>query len=306
MAPSLTLLQLVRQVSGELGLGQPTVVIGSSNNQTLQFLALAQRLVKDLVREHEWQRLVRTHIFQTTASMTVSADITEGSTTMTVPDVGDLGFRYVISAEGVPPFTEWTASLSATEIVMNAPATATDTVSATFYQQQFDIPEGFDRLVADTHWDRTNHWQNMGPKTSQEWQTLNGGIIATGPRERFRIRKNLMFLWPPPSTVLNISYEYVTRYAVGITNEQVEIGTQTEFEADTDSCMFHDDLMIAGLKYYFLRAKKLDFASEMAEYAEILAVRKSQDEPSSTKSLSPRFAPDLIGPGSIPEGSWSL
>ena len=45
---SYTLLQLVDQVSGELGLTQPAAVIGSSNNQTIQLLALAQRLGKGL------------------------------------------------------------------------------------------------------------------------------------------------------------------------------------------------------------------------------------------------------------------
>ena len=44
---SYTLLELVDQVSGELGLVQPTTVIGSATNQTQQFLALAQRLGKE-------------------------------------------------------------------------------------------------------------------------------------------------------------------------------------------------------------------------------------------------------------------
>ena len=41
---SYTLLQLVDQMSAELGLTQPAAVIGSSNNQTIQILALANRL----------------------------------------------------------------------------------------------------------------------------------------------------------------------------------------------------------------------------------------------------------------------
>ena len=56
---SYTLLQLVDQMSAELGLTQPPSVIGSSNNQTIQILALANRLGKDLVRDYEWQRLVQ-------------------------------------------------------------------------------------------------------------------------------------------------------------------------------------------------------------------------------------------------------
>jgi hypothetical protein len=75
---SYTLLQLVDQVSGELGLTQPTSVIGSSNNQTIQLLSLAQRLGKDLVRDYEWQRLVQAYIWQTQNAVT-TGNITANS-----------------------------------------------------------------------------------------------------------------------------------------------------------------------------------------------------------------------------------
>ena len=77
------LLQLVDQVSGELGLSQPAAVIGSTNNQTVQLLALAQRLGKDLVREYEWQRLVKAYVLQTTAGISTTGTITAGSKVIT-------------------------------------------------------------------------------------------------------------------------------------------------------------------------------------------------------------------------------
>jgi hypothetical protein len=78
-----TLLQLVDQVSGELGLTQPASVIGSTNNQTMQFLALAQRLGKDLVRDYEWQKLVQAYIWQTEAAVSTTGTITAGSRVIT-------------------------------------------------------------------------------------------------------------------------------------------------------------------------------------------------------------------------------
>ena len=77
---SYTLTQLIGQASNEMGLVAPVVVTGSRINQTLQLLALAQRLGRDLVREFEWQALVRTYVFQTSEGIELSATVTEGST----------------------------------------------------------------------------------------------------------------------------------------------------------------------------------------------------------------------------------
>jgi hypothetical protein len=72
---SYTLLQLVDQMSAELGLTQPPSVIGSSNNQTIQILALANRLGRDLVRDFEWQRLVQAYIWQTQTAVSTTGNI---------------------------------------------------------------------------------------------------------------------------------------------------------------------------------------------------------------------------------------
>jgi hypothetical protein len=86
---SYTLLQLVDQMSAELGLTQPATVIGSSNNQTIQILALANRLGKDLVRDFEWQRLVQAYIWQTQVAVSTTGNITAGSKVITnIPTYG--------------------------------------------------------------------------------------------------------------------------------------------------------------------------------------------------------------------------
>lgn len=231
-----TLLQLVDQCSGELGLSQPSAVIGSSVNQTVQFLALAQRLGKDLVREFEWQRLVKEYTFQT--------------------------------ANGT---------------------------------EDYALPSDFDRMVSDTHWDRDNVWPNWGPKTSQEWQQIKAGLVNFG-RTRFRLYQNSLRFTPTPTSTVDMAYEYVSNLWVLATGGTV--ATKATFTVDSDFTIFPDDLMLAGLKYYFLKAKKLDFGVELAEYSEILSTRKAQDVPVSQQSVTPQMPDELTT--TIPEGGWSL
>ena len=52
-----TLLELVQQVTGELGVNRPSFVVGNNDPQIVQFLALVNRLGRDIAKQYEWQRL---------------------------------------------------------------------------------------------------------------------------------------------------------------------------------------------------------------------------------------------------------
>lgn len=301
---SYTLLQLVAQVSGELGLVQPTLVIGSVNNQTLQFLALAQRLGKDLIRAFEWQRIVRAQIMQTTAAVTTTGTLISGSRLVTsIPDTSSLAVGNVITGTGIAPFAQILTVDSSVQVTMDTPAlTGGSAVSLTFAKQDYDLPSDYNRMVSDTNWDRTNHWRNLGSKTSQEWQWIQGGIISIGPRERFRIYNNKLRIFGAVTSVYNFSFEYVSNFWVVATGESV--ATKENFTADTDTNVFADDLMSAGLKMYFLKAKKLDYGAELAEFSRALSSSKAGDVPVSAQSLAPIPAEMFVGPWSVPDGNW--
>lgn len=299
-----TLLQLVDQVAGELGLTQSTVVIGSSNGQTVQFLALAQRLLKDLVREYEWQRLVKAYVFQTTTALTKTGNTTSASAVVSgMSNTTSLAAGDVITGTGIGSYAEILTVDSSTQITMTIPATAAGTgTTLTFAKQDYAVPSGYDRMVSDTNWDRTNHWRNLGAKTSQDWQWFQGGVVSVGPRERFRIYNNNLRIFPAVTTVYNIAYEYVSNFSVIATGGTA--GTKATFTVDTDTCVFQDDLMAAGLKMYFLKAKKLDYGAELEEFSRTLSACKAQDVPAPSLSLAPQPAELLVGPNSIPDGSW--
>ena len=301
---SYTLLQLVDQVSAELGLTQPAAVIGSSNNQTIQLLALANRLGKDLVRDFEWQRLVQAYIWQTEVAVSTTGNITAGSKVITnIPSTAGLAVGNVITGTGQTPYAEILTIDSSTQVTLNAPvATSTSSVSMTFAKQDYDLPGGYDRMISDTNWDRTDHWRNLGTKSSQDWQFLQGGIISIGPRERYRIYNNKFRIFQALTTVYNFSFEYVSNWWVCATGS--DQGSKSAFTADTDTCVFPDDLMLAGLKFYFLKAKKLDYSIELGEFMRSLSYCKAQDVPVSAMSLAPVGMNQLVGPWSVQDGNW--
>ena len=301
---SYTLLQLVDQVSGEMGLTQPAAVIGSSNNQTVQLLALANRLGKDLVRDYEWQRLVQAYIWQTQVAVSTTGTITAGSKVITaIPTTAALQVGNVITGTGQAPYAEILTIDSGTQVTLNTPVTtSTAAVSMTFAKQDYDLPDGYDRMISDTNWDRTDHWRNLGPKSSQDWQFLQGGIISIGPRERYRIYNNKFRIFQALTTVYNFSFEYVSNYWVCATGS--DQGSKSAYTADTDTSIFPDDLMLAGLKFYFLKAKKLDYAIELGEFMRALSYCKAQDQPVSAMSLAPVGMNQLVGPWSVQDGNW--
>jgi hypothetical protein len=301
---SYTLLELVDQVSGELGLTQPPLVIGSSNNQTIQLLALAQRLGKDLVRDFEWQKLVKAYIWQTQNAVSTTGNITANSKVITnIPSTASLQVGNVITGTGQTPYAEILTIDSSTQVTLNAPVTtSTASVSMTFAKQDYDLPSGYDRMISDTNWDRTDHWRNLGTKSSQDWQFLQGGIISIGPRERYRIYNGKFRIFQALTTVYNFSFEYVSNYWVCATGSSE--GTKKEYTADTDTSVFPDDLMMAGLKFYFLKAKKLDYGIELGEFTRALSYNKAQDVPVPSMSLAPVGMNQLVGPWSVQDGNW--
>jgi hypothetical protein len=298
------LLQLVDQVSGELGLSQPAAVIGSTNNQTVQLLALAQRLGKDLVREFEWQRLVKAYVLQTTAGISTTGTITAGSKVITaIPSTAALEVGNVVTGTGQAPYAEILTIDSSTQVTLNTPvATSTAAVSMTFAKQDYAMPTDFDRMISDTNWDRTNHWRNLGTKTSQEWQWLQGGIISVGPRERYRIYNNRLRIFQALTSIYTFAFEYVSNYWVMSTGATA--GDKGAYTADSDTTIFPDDLMLAGLKFYFLKAKKLDYAVELGEFMRALSYTKAQDVPVPAQSLAPIGMNPLVGPWSVQDGNW--
>lgn len=303
---ALTLLQMVNRAEGQLGLTQSNAVISSSVQQAQQMLAIANGILEELVGDYEWQRLDKAYYFTTTAAVSGTCNTSAGSTALTgFSSTSGLAVGMVVSGPTIPAYSEIVTVDSATQVTITYPATsATASASCSFAVQDYALPSDLDRLIGDANWDRTNHWPNLGPKSAQEWQWLQGGMISTVPRERYRIYNNYMRFFPAPTSPLNISFEYMSNYTViatGGTNP-----TKSLFTVDTDTCVFKDEVMVKGLKYHWRKAKRLDFTAELVEYNDAVSRSRAQDEPSQRMSMTPNQPDIYILPQSVPEGSWNL
>ena len=97
-----TLLEIVQQASGELGLGVPNAAASSTAQDVVQMVYLANALGEELLRKWDWQQLVKEYVFQTVASAS-TGDVTSGSAIITgIPSTTGLDTTYYVSAAGFP------------------------------------------------------------------------------------------------------------------------------------------------------------------------------------------------------------
>ena len=104
----------------------------------------------------------------------------------------------------------------------------------------------------------------------------------------------------PPPNALTFAYEYISsNWVVSSTG----IG-KDYFTADTDSCVFDDSLMVAGLKLRWMQAKGLDYQFNAAEYSALLNACMAQNKSAPKLSLAPVHGDILLSEWNVQDGSW--
>lgn len=300
---SATMLQLIQQATAEMGVSVPTSIAGNTQQDVVQELALLNAVGYEVQREHDWQKLIVEYIFNTTYT-TTTGTLTDGSAVITgIPSTTGLSTAYQVVGVGVNNASYIESVDSGTQVTMTQAATESGTgVAITFAKVKYSFPSDFDRLIDRTDWDKTQHWEMLGPETPQQWQWLKSGYISTGPRVRFRPLQGLFQIWPAISSVHSLGFEYVGNkwvYASGSTQPD-----KTAFTVDTDTCVFPDRLMVLGLKKKYFEAKGFDTTALTRDYLMQLDVSKANDAGSQTLSFAPRISNILVGWENIPDAGY--
>lgn len=299
---SMTMLQLIQAATGEMGLAVPTYVAGNTNQDVSQQLALLNAAGRELSREHDWNRLVQQYI--TTVSYTsITGNTTLGSSTMSgIASTAGIDTTYQITGTGLNQATYVSAVPGGgTTLTLSQPATSTNTgATYTLGKVKYALPSDYDRQINRTHWDKTKHWEMLGPESAQQWEWLISGYISTGPRIRYRIFNNYFQIWPIVTTSEVIGFEYISNaWALNTGGTAI-----TSFSADTDTCIYPDTLMILALKKKYFEVKGFDFSTYMADYRRQLDIAKANDAGAATLSYNPRISTVLIGWTQIPDSNY--
>jgi hypothetical protein len=298
---SYTMLELVQQVTAELNLAVPTYVAGNTSQDVQQILALMNRAGYDLVKEHDWQALELEYRFYTTA-ITTTCNTTNGSYLLTnIPSTTGLDNTYSIVGTSIPQDTYVDEVLTSTSLNTSQLASATSVGgSVTFSKTIYDLPSDYETITDNTHWDKTKHWQMLGPVDAQQWQWLKSGYISTGPRVRWRILGNTFQIWPPYNTQEYLGFEYRSR---GWARSAANV-VKNSFTADTDTTVLDNTVMVLLTKLKYFQIKSFDTTALQQDYNRYLSVAKANDKGSATLSFAPAPSAVLIGWANIPDTGY--
>jgi len=297
---SSTMLELMQQTSSELGLLAPTYVAGNTQQDVIQLLALMNRAGYNLIKEYDWRALQKEYRFYTQAISTTGDGVNGSYNLLNVANTTGLSTKWQVTGTGIPQDCS-IVSVSGSTVTLNQPLQATNVgIALTFGQMEYDLPSDYETITDRTHWDKTKHWEMLGPEDAQQWQWLKSGYISTGPRVRWRIYGEYFHIWPLMNTQEYLGYEYRSKgWAESSTGT-----VKNSFTADTDTTFLDDTIMVLATKLKFFQIKGFDTTSLQQDYERYLSVAKANDKGSATLSFAPYPSKVLIGYANIPDTGY--
>ena len=303
---TMTWLSIVQAVADEMGLSpRPTVVSGATDDLARQLGALANRLGDMHLRRRDWTTLSTECVITTAEPTTLTGTLTQNSAVVTgLSSTAALqAGLFAVTGTYIVQGARIASVDSATQVTLTEPATGDGSQDLIFGQDTYSVPADFNSFIDRTHWDRSRRWELIGPMSPQEDEWMRSGIVATGPRRRFRQvgRTNYSFrIWPPPTAVDSpavLAFEYMSNYWA-----QNASGTpQARFVSDTDTCVFPDDIMVMGTKWLWLQSKGFDYQQMQKDWATAVDTAQAQDGGSRTLNMAQSPWPVLIGAGNVPD-----
>ena len=275
---SSTMLQLVTQVTNELGIPTPVSVAGNTSQDIVQVLALMNASGYELLRKHDWRALTKQYSFFTSFLTTTGTYTTAALTVTAIPSTAALDTTYMVVGGGFPNATFITSVDSSTQVTVSQYPTSAATGGTIYFQKcRYALPSDYDAIVPRTQWDKSKHWEMLGPEDAQQWEWIQSGYISTGPRVRWRLLGQYFQIWPGFSSAENLGFEYRSN-AWAYTAAGV---AKSSFTVDTDTCIFPDRLMVLDTKLKYFQAKGFDTTSIGAELAALMeaAIDNDTDAP---------------------------
>ena len=295
-----TLLQLVQQATGEMGLNQPTQVVGNSSSDVIQLYSLINSVGYEVQRDHNWEALDKEYRFYTVYTTLTCTLVEDSVNVTTVESTTGLSNLYIVTGTGINQDTYVNTVTGAHSLTLSQAATTSGVYTLYFSQAKYPLPSDWDRQVDRTHYDKSKRWEMLGPTDAQQWQFLKSSYISTGPRIRYRILGGYFQVWPAMNTDEYLGFEYMSnQWATSATGV-----TQSSFLADSDTCIFPDRLMVTAVKKKYFEIKGFDSTAFTRDYLQQLSFAKANDSGSATLSFAPTPGAILIGFENIPDANY--
>jgi predicted GNAT superfamily acetyltransferase len=293
----------VQQTTAELNLAVPSYVIGNNSQDVQQVLALMNAAGYELLKEYDWQALQVQYRFYT-QSLTANATTVNGSYNLTFAagtDLSAVTSQWQLTGYNIPQDTYVVSANNTTKVVvMSQMATGDGVQSVVCAQTAYNLPSDFEAITDRTQWDKSKHWEMLGPEDAQQWQWLKSGYISTGPRVRWRILDGQFQIWPVMNTQEYLGWEYRSnawaKSAAGAPLQQ--------FTADSDTTLFDSRIMVLATKLKYFQTKSFDTTALQQDYQRYLSIAKANDKGAANLSFAPYPSKVLIGYANIPDTGY--
>ena len=298
-----TMLQLMQQAASELGIASPSTVASNTAQDTVQMLALLNASGYELLRKHAWRTLTKQYAFYTSYLTTTGTWTTASAVVSSIPTTTGLDATYICIGTGLPNNNAVVTVDSGTQVTLTVTPTAAGTAATIYFQKvKYALPSDYEALIPRTMWDKSKRGEMLGPEDAHQWEWLQSGYIATGPRVRWRLFGTYFQIWPGFSTSEYLGFEYRSN-AWAATAAGV---AKSSFTLDTDTCIYPDRLMVLALKLKYFEAKGFDTTAIYRDYREELEAAMALDMSSANLSFAPRPGTVLIGYDNIPDSNYGL
>ena len=296
-----TMLQLVQQVTNELGVSTPATVVGNTNQDVVQILALINACGYELLRRHNWRALTKQKAFYTEYLTTTGTWTTAARTITGIPTTTGLDTTYQVTGTGINQNTFISSVDSGTQVTVDQNFSSAGTAATAYFQKmKYDLPSDYEALIPRSMWDKSKKWELLGPEDGQQWEWLLSGYISTGPRIRWRLLGAYFQIWPGISAAEYLGYEYRSN---GWANSAAG-AAKTSFTVDTDTTIYPDRLMVLSTKLKYFEAKGFDTAAMYRNYMYELEAAMALDMSAANLSFAPRPGTVLIGYDNIPDSGY--
>lgn len=271
----MSLLTTIQDCCNELSLAAPLTVIGNTDPQIVQLLALANLEGQTFSQLQGpwggWPELNTVYTFNLVPAGPFTGTTTANSAVITgMSSTVGIVAGYGVAGAGVYQ-SATVLSTTVNSVTMSAVASSSNTAASyNFGKISYSLPGDIRSFIAATFWDRNFRWPMLGPLSPVEWEAIISGISPVGPRILFRVVNNLMEIQPLPGTSQTdqIAYEYVSNAwctnSLGVAN--TASGGVCRFAVDTDLYRWPENTLRLGVKWRFLKAKGLSYTDELKEW----------------------------------------
>lgn len=187
------------------------------------------------------------------------------------------------------------------------------TITSVAGTASYDLPDDFYAAIPGTEYDASTELPFIGPLSDAQYNERYYGVSESNRRE-YRIfgqdlntgsvQSKLQFVTAPTVSSQSYKINYLTKNLFLPTGWSSSSTTAVEtISADTDLCMFDDDIMLEGIKWRWLKAHGHDYEMEFNLHQKLIAPAMARWQ----RTYRGRFdGRNRLGRYSVPTGGWSL